>query len=132
LVDLGLTTSLATGKLITSISEATEKDVDLAVVAAQKAFDTVWGLNTPGSKRGEALWSLAQAMERHREELAAIEALDNGEFFIKMFCCIDLMYTFSLGKTYGWAFGTDVSFAIDVIKYFAGWADKITGQTMEV
>jgi aldehyde dehydrogenase (NAD+) len=69
-------------------------------------------LNTPGSKRAEALWSLAQAMERHKEELAAIEALDNG-------------------KTYDWALGVDVSFAIDVIKYFAGWADKITGQTIE-
>jgi aldehyde dehydrogenase (NAD+) len=72
---------LATGKLITSISEATEKDVDLAVAAAEKAFETVWGLNTPGSKRGEALWALAQAMERHKDELAAIESLDNGEFF---------------------------------------------------
>lgn len=37
-----------------------------------------------------------------------------------------------LGKTYDWAFGTDVSFAIDVVKYFAGWADKVTGQTIEV
>jgi aldehyde dehydrogenase (NAD+) len=70
---------LATGKLTTVISEGTEKDVDLAVAAAQKAFETVWGLNTPGSKRGEALWVLAQAMERHKQELAAIEALDNGE-----------------------------------------------------
>jgi len=70
---------LATGKLITSISEGTEKDVDLAVAAAQKAFDTVWGLNMAGSKRGAALWALADAMERHKGELAAIEALDNGE-----------------------------------------------------
>ena len=91
--------SIATGKLITSISEATEKDVDLAVASAQKAFDTVWGLNTPGSKRAEALWSLAQAMERHKEELAAIEALDNGEL-LSFFCfkSIDLVYTFSQEK----------------------------------
>ncbi|CAA7262407.1 unnamed protein product [Cyclocybe aegerita] len=82
------------GKVITSISEAVEKDVDLAVAAAQKAFDTV------------------KSMERHKEELAAIESLDNG-------------------KTYDWALGTDVSFSIDVIKYFAGWADKVTGQTIE-
>ena len=36
------------------------------------------------------------------------------------------------GKTFDWAFGTDVTFSIEVIKYFAGWADKITGQTIEV
>lgn len=35
------------------------------------------------------------------------------------------------GKTFGWAQGTDVTFATDVIKYFAGWADKIHGQTIE-
>ncbi|KAJ2920418.1 hypothetical protein H1R20_g16676, partial [Candolleomyces eurysporus] len=100
------------GKLITKVSEGVEKDVDLAVEAAQKAFDTAWGLNAPGSQRSELLWKLAQAMEKHHDELAAVEALDNG-------------------KTFGWAKGTDVAFSIQVIKYFAGWADKITGQVVE-
>ncbi|KAF4610319.1 hypothetical protein D9613_010285 [Agrocybe pediades] len=101
-----------TGKLITTISEGTEKDVDAAVDAAQKAFDTVWGLKVGGLERSQLLWDLAQVMEKHKEELAAIEALDNG-------------------KTYDWAYGTDVTFAIEVVKYFAGWADKISGQTIE-
>jgi len=70
--------SSATGKTITSVSEATARDVDLAVDAAQKAFDTVWGLKAPGSVRSKLLWNLADAMERHKEELAALEALDNG------------------------------------------------------
>ncbi|KDR73217.1 hypothetical protein GALMADRAFT_251806 [Galerina marginata CBS 339.88] len=100
------------GKLITKIAEGTDKDVDIAVEAAQKAFDTAWGLKVAGAARSELLWKLAQTMEVHKEELAAIEALDNG-------------------KTFDWAFGTDVTFAIDVVKYFAGWADKITGQTIE-
>jgi aldehyde dehydrogenase (NAD+) len=100
------------GKVITKVSEATEEDVDIAVEAAQKAFETTWGLNAPGSLRSELLWKLAQLMERHHHELAAIEALDNG-------------------KTFNWAKGGDVTFAISVIKYFAGWADKITGQTLE-
>jgi aldehyde dehydrogenase (NAD+) len=69
----------ANGKLITKVSEATEKDVDIAVEAAQKAFDTVWGLNASGADRAELLWALAKGMEKHKEELAAIEALDNGE-----------------------------------------------------
>ncbi|KAF8961159.1 aldehyde dehydrogenase [Flammula alnicola] len=101
-----------TGKLITKVSEAVEKDVDLAVDAAQKVFETKWGLNTSGAARSELLWNLAKGMEKHKDELAAIEALDNG-------------------KTFDWAHGTDVTFSIEVIKYFAGWADKITGQTIE-
>lgn len=70
----------ANGQLITKISEGLEEDVNLAVAAAQKAFDTTWGLNTSGPKRGELLWKLAQLMETHKNELAAIEALDNGDF----------------------------------------------------
>ena len=38
----------------------------------------------------------------------------------------------TLGKTFGWASAVDVNFAISVVKYFAGWADKITGQSIEV
>jgi len=52
------------GKLITKVSEATEEDVDIAVEAAQKAFETTWGLNAPGSVRTNLLWKLAQLMER--------------------------------------------------------------------
>jgi acyl-CoA reductase-like NAD-dependent aldehyde dehydrogenase len=70
----------ANGQLITKISEGLEEDVNLAVAAAQKAFDTTWGLNASGPKRGELLWKLAQLMETHKDELAAIEALDNGAF----------------------------------------------------
>ncbi|TEB33828.1 aldehyde dehydrogenase [Coprinellus micaceus] len=101
-----------TGKVVGQIAEAVEKDVDIAVDAAQKAFDSAWGLNASGAKRSELLWKLAQLMEANLDELAAIESLDNG-------------------KTFGWAKGTDVSFAIQTIKYFAGWADKIQGQTIE-
>ena len=37
-----------------------------------------------------------------------------------------------LGKTFTWARNVDMSLSISVIKYFAGWADKITGQSIEV
>jgi aldehyde dehydrogenase (NAD+) len=100
------------GKVITKVSEATEEDVDIAVEAAQKAFETTWGLNAAGCVRADLLWKLAQLMERDRQELAALEAFDNG-------------------KTFNWALNVDVTFAISVIKYFAGWADKITGQSIE-
>ncbi|KAI6013728.1 aldehyde dehydrogenase [Pisolithus microcarpus] len=100
------------GKVITSISEGTPKDVDLAVDAAEKAFETTWGLNCPGNKRGLLLNKLAALMEEHTDELAALEALDNG-------------------KTFNIARHGDVSAAIDCIRYFAGWADKISGRVME-
>ena len=100
------------GQVLTKISEATAKDVDIAVEAAQKAFDSVWGLKTPGAKRSILMHKLANIMEQHHDELAALEALDNG-------------------KTFNWAKNADVAGAIDCIRYYAGWADKVTGQVME-
>jgi aldehyde dehydrogenase (NAD+) len=64
--------------VITKVSEATEEDVDIAVDAAQKAFETTWGLNASGNVRSNLLWRLAELMERNFDELAALEALDNG------------------------------------------------------
>lgn len=51
-------------------------------------------------------------MESIQDELAAIECIDNG-------------------KTFSWSKGTDVAFSIQVIKHYAGWADKISGQVLE-
>ncbi|KAJ6541703.1 NAD-dependent aldehyde dehydrogenase [Mycena capillaripes] len=102
----------ATGKLITKISEATPQDVDIAVRVAQETFDTTWGLNASGAKRGELLYKLATLMDAARDELSALEALDNG-------------------KTFSWAKNVDIDFSVSVVKYYAGWADKITGQTLE-
>ncbi|KAI0033622.1 aldehyde dehydrogenase domain-containing protein [Vararia minispora EC-137] len=101
-----------TGKTITKVSEATKADVDDAVRAARKAFQTVWGLNMPGSDRSRLLGKLADLMEAHSDELAALEALDNG-------------------KTFGWAKTVDVTAAIECIRYYAGWADKVHGKTIE-
>ncbi|TRM69553.1 aldehyde dehydrogenase domain-containing protein [Schizophyllum amplum] len=100
------------GQLITKVSEATAADVDTAVHAAEKAFATTWGLNAAGARRAELLWKLGQLMETNLEELAAIEALDNG-------------------KTFNWAKLVDVAFATQTIKYYAGWADKIQGKVIE-
>ncbi|KAJ7595491.1 NAD-dependent aldehyde dehydrogenase [Mycena floridula] len=101
-----------TGKLLTKVSEGTAKDVDLAVAAASKAFETTWGLNAAASLRGDLLNNLATLMRKHQDELAALECIDNG-------------------KTFKWARDTDVDFAIETIKHFAGWADKISGQVLE-
>ncbi|KAF8337184.1 aldehyde dehydrogenase [Amanita rubescens] len=102
----------STGQVITKISEGTAADVDLAVSAAEKAMETVWGLNTPGAQRGALLLKLAELIEQNKEELAALEALDNG-------------------KSYFSALLADIPTCTTVLRYFAGWADKIHGKTME-
>lgn len=102
-----------TGKVITSIPEGTAADVDIAVKAAQKAFNTTWGLNTPGFARGKILIKIAELIERDLDILSSIEALDNG-------------------KTFGAAKGFDVAESAACFRYYGGWADKIHGKTIEV
>jgi len=68
----------STGKVLTKITAGCAKDVDVAVAAAQKAFDTVWGHNCPSAKRGRLLNKLADIMEARFDALCAVEALDNG------------------------------------------------------
>ena len=63
----------STGEKIGEVSEASPKDVDRAVECAQKAFDTVWGLNTTGAERGKLMLKLAVAVEANIDEIAAIE-----------------------------------------------------------
>ncbi|PPQ64575.1 hypothetical protein CVT26_001973 [Gymnopilus dilepis] len=103
----------ATGKVITKVSVGTKKDVDLAVQAAKKAFKESWGYKCPGGQRGRLLYRLAELMEEKIDEFAALEALD-------------------VGKVFGNAKTQDIRGCIDTIRYYAGWADKVQGKTIEV
>ena len=62
-----------TGEKIGEVSEASPKDVDRAVEAAQKAFDTVWGTKCPPHDRARYMHKLADAIEANIDEIAAIE-----------------------------------------------------------
>ncbi|RDW70501.1 Aldehyde dehydrogenase [Aspergillus mulundensis] len=97
-------------KVITSVHEATEKDVDTAVAAARAAFDGPWRQVTP-SERGILINKLAELMERDIDILAAVESLDNGK-------------AFTMAKV-------DLANAIGCLRYYAGWSDKIHGQTID-
>ncbi|PWZ02297.1 putative indole-3-acetaldehyde dehydrogenase [Testicularia cyperi] len=103
----------STGKEIGQVAEASAKDIDVAVRAAREAFETVWGENTPGSVRGRLLMKLADLVDEHRDELAAIESLDNGK-------------AFAIAK------GFDVTEVASNLRYYGGWADKNHGKVMEV
>ena len=68
----------ATGKAITNVAEGDKEDVDKAVQAARNAFDDgPWG-KMSARERGKYLFRLADLMEQHKDELAALETLDNG------------------------------------------------------
>ncbi len=97
-------------KVITSVHEATEKDVDVAVSAARKAFEGEWRTVTP-EQRGKYLVKLADLFEKNLDLLAAIESLDNGK-------------ALSMAKV-------DVGMAAGCLRYYGGWADKIEGKVID-
>ncbi|KAF9223026.1 aldehyde dehydrogenase [Gyrodon lividus] len=101
-----------TGKAITSVAAGTKADIDIAAQAAQKAYKTSWGLKVPGTERGRLMFKLADLMEKYMEQFAALDALANGKAF----------------KT---AHDRDNKGAVAVMKYYAGWADKINGKVIE-
>src|ERR1700689_5817728 len=97
----------ATGAVIANVAEGDKADVDLAVAAARRAFDDgVWAKVGPAG-RGKMLWKLADLLERDLEEFAELESIDNG-------------------KPFAVARVADLPLAVDMFRYMAGWATKIS------
>src|SRR5437868_5062412 len=69
----------ATGEVICQVAEGDKADVDLAVKAARKAFESGPWPKMSASERGRLLHKLADLIEQNVEELAALESLDNGK-----------------------------------------------------
>lgn len=68
----------ATSKVICSVQEAGDEDVDAAVAAARKAFEGDWADITP-TERGKLLIKLAELIEENAELLGSVEALNGGK-----------------------------------------------------
>ena len=70
----------STGEVLATVAEGDKADIDLAVKAARKAFESAspWRKMTP-SERGRLIWKLADLLEQHLEEFAYLESLDNGK-----------------------------------------------------
>lgn len=96
---------------ITKVYAASEQDVNTAVAAARKAFTDVWR-EYPIDGIASLLRKLADLMERDRELLAAIEAMDSGK-----------------PKDSNAAF--DVDECVTQFRYYSGWADKRGGTVAE-
>jgi aldehyde dehydrogenase (NAD+) len=103
----------STGEEICQVAEADSADVDQAVRAARAAFEHGAWRKMPASARGGLLNRLADLIERHTDELATLESLDNG-------------------KPFGVAKAVDVAATVACYRYFAGWADKIQGRTIPI
>ena len=74
-----ITENPATGRSLAQIAECREEDVNLAVAAARRAFDTGPWRKMPPRERKKVLLRLADIVERHAEELALLESLDTGK-----------------------------------------------------
>ena len=103
----------ATEEVIAEVAEGDKEDVDLAVDAARQAFDSGPWRTMDARDRGRLMYKLADLMEEEIDNLAAIETLDNG-------------------KPISDARAADIPLAIDCIRYYAGWADKIQGSTVPI
>ncbi len=100
-------------QILAEVHEATPNDVDLAVKSAKNAFKTgPWSSFSPND-RANCLNKLANLMEKNSKSLALIESLNSG-------------------KPYLFAINHDLSAAINMFKYYAGFADKIHGQTIQI
>ncbi len=103
----------ATGQTLTEVAHGRGEDVDRAVRAARKAFDTgPWPAMKP-NQRERLLWRVGDILSERAEEFGQLEALDNG-------------------KAAGIATAVDVAWSADIFRYYAGWATKIEGSTISV
>jgi acyl-CoA reductase-like NAD-dependent aldehyde dehydrogenase len=99
------TISPATEQVIASIAQADAHDVDRAVAAARRAYETVWS-RMSGSDRGKYLFRIARLVQERSRELAVAESLDNGK---------------PIRETRD----VDVPLVAAWFFYYAGWADKL-------
>jgi phenylacetaldehyde dehydrogenase len=101
----------ATGNTIAYAAEGDKADVDVAVQAARRAFESgPWATMTP-SDRAKVLWHVGDLISKYTDELAELESLDNG-------------------KPMAVARAADVPLAADIFQYMAGWCTKIEGKTI--
>ncbi|HET6574616.1 MAG TPA: aldehyde dehydrogenase family protein [Fimbriiglobus sp.] len=103
----------ATGQTICQVAEGDKADIDLAVKAARKAYESGPWSKMNASDRGRLMHKLADAIEANTDELAALESLDNG-------------------KPIADSLSGDLPLTVKCYRYYAGWTDKIQGKTIPI
>src|SRR5215472_5886726 len=100
----------ATEEVIATVAEGNEADVDRAVAAARRAFEGPWR-TMRAAERGAILMKWAELLRLHAEEIVELESLDGG-------------------KPISATMRQDFPAAVDTLTYYAGWADKISGDVV--
>ena len=95
----------ANEKVLAKVAEADEADIDLAVKAARKAYNTVWS-KLSGKERGKYIYRIARIIQERAREFAVVETLNGG-------------------KAIRESRDIDIPLAAAHFFYYAGWADKI-------
>lgn len=105
------TVNPATGEVLASVAEADREDIDRAVKAARRAFEGPWAKVKPADRQ-RLLLRLADLIEANGDELAMLEVLDNG-----------MPITMARKGM--------VPRVAELLRYYAGWATKLQGETIE-
>ncbi len=102
----------ATEDVIAEVASAEHADVDAAVAAARAAFDGPWS-KLSARERGRIVWKIGEKLMEKADEIARLETLHNGKPIFE-------------------SRQIEVPAAAECFQYFAGWADKIHGETIPV
>ena len=102
----------ATEEVIAAVASAEQADVDAAVAAARAALDGPWG-KLSARERGRLIWKLGERLMERADEIARLETLHNGKPIFE-------------------SRQIEIPAAAECFQYFAGWADKIHGETIPV
>ncbi len=102
----------ATEEVIAEVASATDEDVDAAVRAARAALDGPWG-KMPARERGRLVYKLGEELMAQADEVARLETLHNGKPITE-------------------SRHVEIPAAAECLQYFAGWADKVHGETVPV
>ncbi len=102
----------ATEEVIACVASAGQSDVDAAVAAARAALDGPWG-RLSARERGRLIWKIGEKLIEKADEIARLETLHNGKPIFE-------------------SRQIEVPAAAECFQYYAGWADKIHGETIPV
>jgi aldehyde dehydrogenase (NAD+) len=105
-------TNPATEEPLAEVAEAGEAEMDAAVNAARACLESKEWRDLPARRRGQLLYRIAELLEQRSGQIAEVETKNNGKPLFES--------------------KIDVAMAIETFRYYAGWADKITGDTLPV
>src|ERR671925_590204 len=102
----------ATEEVIAEVASAEQADVDAAVAAARAALDGPWS-KLSARERGRLVWKIGEKLLERADEVARLETLHNGKPIFE-------------------SRQIEIPAAAECFQYYAGWADKVMGETIPV